>query len=176
MNRGKFKFLLTLAIALVLMLLTIGIVVKFRQQAAIKQRVSELPIFCMKSVDSTTYCTSEISKATPVLLMYFHPECDLCATEATQLYANAGKLSEVSVVMVTNASYAQALQFYNEYQLFEVPTLRILLDTEDSFHSYVGATGVPTTFVYGRQHVLKKKYSGEVKVSTLLNVIFSDEQ
>lgn len=108
-------------------------------------------------------------KGMPVVIVYFHPECEHCHYEAQALRLNKDALLNTQLVMITHDdSLARVNQFVNQHQLYDLEFIDILLDKNDAFYNTFGTTTVPSVFIYDSKRQLQKKYLGETKPEAII--------
>jgi peroxiredoxin len=125
----------------------------------------------MKEITGTQFCSNNIPVETPVLLMYFHPECDICSNEIKQFIEYKDSFYKINILLITNAQQDKSIKFYAAHSLFEIMNLKLLLDEDNMFQTYFGTSLVPSSFLYNNKHELVKTFQGEVKAETLINYL-----
>ena len=108
----------------------------------------------------------------PTIIMYFHPECEHCQYEASEIGKQAAEFGKANMVLITpDDSIPRIDEFTMKYHLWEVDNLVILLDRAKAFKKYFGTTVVPSVFIYGPDKNLIKMYKGEIQMNAILGCI-----
>ena len=84
--------------------------------------------------------------------MYFHPECDLCHAKAQQIQQNAFNTKDVQWILVSYAARDSINKFAETYHLADISAMSLLMDSQFSLYDRLKVTGIPTSFIYNRQH------------------------
>ena len=156
-------------IAAVFLFLLGGSVFLLKQKHDFKQSIADIPEFCLQQVvDSLLFCNTQLVKDNPVILMYFHPECDFCQTEAIQIQQNAGNTGDIQWVLVSYAEKDSLQKFMEVHQLVDVPNLVMLMDSQFILYNHLWVKSIPTSYVYDRQHRLVKIIHGIERFENLL--------
>jgi len=108
----------------------------------------------------------------PTVIVYFHPECEHCQYEASEIGKQAERFGKVNMIMVTPDDSTKRVEaFAIKYRLWEVDNLAILLDRKNQFKNQFGASVIPSVFIYGSNKKLLKMYKGETKIDAIINSI-----
>ncbi len=136
---------------------------------------SSIPAFSLMEVDSTTiFNTKDIPGGTPVVLMYFSPECEHCQKMTEALLQNMDSLKNVQFVMLTSLPFNLMKTFYEYYKIANYKNITMGRDYDFFFSRHFGSNYVPYLAVYDRNKKLLKVYDGGTKVSTLIQVVNSN--
>ena len=100
-------------IAVVFFLLIGGIISKRQKASEQFARISALPDFTIPTIDGSLFNTSEISEG-PLLITYFHPECEHCQYEISSLANSNIPDSGVKILLVSYAGSQQIRSFMGE--------------------------------------------------------------
>ncbi len=106
----------------------------------------------------------------PMVVIYFHPECEHCQYEAQALRLNKEAFVNTQIIMITNDdSLSRLNQFVKQYQLWDLEAIDILMDKNDAFYKFFGTSIFPSVFIYDRNRQLQNKYLGETKPEAILS-------
>jgi thiol-disulfide isomerase/thioredoxin len=134
-----------------------------------------IPGFNLMEVDSTTiFNTKDIPSGTPVILMYFSPECEHCQHLTEALLKNMDSLKNVQFVMLTSLPFGLMKNFYQYYKIANYKNITMGRDYDFFFSRHFGSQYVPYLAVYDRNKKLMKVYDGGTKVSTLIQLVNSN--
>lgn len=163
------------AFVVVLFLLVGGIVNKREKACEQLARISSLPDFTIPTIDGSLYNTSEISEG-PVLITYFHPECEHCQYEISSLAKSNIPESGVKILLVSYASRAQIRSFMGKYDIKNDSTFHILSDTAFIFSKLFNTDVIPSNFIYNEDLRLVKILKGETNIETITKYLQSGNQ
>lgn len=108
----------------------------------------------------------------PIVIIYFHPECEHCRYEAAEIGQHAGDFEKCQLIMVTpDDSLPRIEAFCEQYQLGEVDNIEILTDKHNRFREVFGKTAIPSVFIYNSGGKLVRVFSGETKTEAIINSI-----
>ena len=137
-----------------------------------RRTIAVIPEFCLlQVVDSFPFCSAQLDKGKPVIMMYFHPECDFCHVKAQYLQkTSANGVGDIQWIMVSYAEKDSLIQFIETYNLDEISGLTVLLDSQLSLYDRLQVAGIPTSFIYDRRHRLVAVKRGETKLETMIRL------
>lgn len=105
----------------------------------------------------------------PIVIIYFHPECELCQYEAQEIIQNAEAFKDYQLIFITpDDSIPRIGQFCQEYHLWELENLEVLLDRNNKFKETFGKAILPSIYIYNKQGILAKTYLGETKPGAII--------
>jgi len=136
------------------------------------QTIAVLPDFCLpQAVDSTLFCSTQIAKDKPVLLMYMHPECDHCHRNAQQIQQKALNASDIQWVLVSYAAKDSLIKFMETYRLIDIQGLVVLMDSQLSLYDRLHVEYIPTSYIYNSRHrLVTVKRGAAIKLDKLIQL------
>jgi hypothetical protein len=156
-------FVLTAAIAF----LIFNTISKIHNQKYFADKIKKLPDFSFLSLDNTSFSSSEIKEG-PALIVHFHPECEHCKNEISELLKSNIWQSGTTVILVSNAIQDSVIQFLNKFSARGKEGLITLIDTGYVFGDIFGKDIIPSNFLYDRELNLIDVLYGEYKIETIL--------
>lgn len=133
-------------------------------------RIQTLPSVLFKSLSETPVNLHDFDQTTPLVIIYFHPECEHCRYEAQEIGQNAPAFHHFQLVMITpDDSLQRVEEFCSEYHLWELENLEILLDTENQFKKVFGNAVIPSVYIYATNRKLIKNFFGETKPEAIIH-------
>jgi len=106
------------------------------------------------------------------VIIYFHPECEHCQYEASEIGKQAQGFYNANVIMISPDDSSERLEsFAIRYRLWEVENLTILLDRDNQFKKQFGQSVIPSVFIYGSDKHLRKSYKGETRIDAIIKYI-----
>jgi len=133
------------------------------------ERVQTLQHVCFESLTGGQICVDEFDSRKPTVIIYFHPECEHCQYEASEIGKQAEEFEKANMILVTpDDSVKRVEAFAVKYHLWEVDNLTVLLDRNHQFLKSFGTAVFPSVFIYGADKKLVKMYKGEVKMEAII--------
>jgi len=153
------------------------IVQTYRHKKVTEQQIQALPHACFESLAGKTVCIDEFNPEKPLVLVYFHPDCEHCQYEAQEIGQNAATFSNCQLVMITHDDSLQRVKnFCENNHLWEVDNIEVLIDNADQFKTVFGKAVIPSVYIYGTDRKLKKQYLGETRIDLVLAEIPANEK
>ena len=161
-------FILTLAF------LVFGIARKTKERGLRDEQISRLPSFSFTSLDGTSFHSESITEG-PVLIVKFHPECEHCQYEISELMKSKIPDSGVRILLISSAERDVVRKFLEQFNIDEKQGVIPLLDTAFIFNEIFGKDIVPSNYIYNKELKLVKTLFGEYKIETILNYLEKGE-
>lgn len=174
MKRKKILILAYLLISGIVFLLFYGFAGKLKTIKTVESRIKYLPEFSFNTLDGEKFRSCDIKKG-PLVIIYFHPECEHCQYEISELVKHKDLIENCNFILVSNADPKSVENFCLELKLDNYPEIRLLLDKDYSFSEIFGAGYVPSTYLYDYELRLLKFYKGEVNPDILIKYFSSDK-
>lgn len=135
-------------------------------------RVQSLTHVYFESLTGGQICVDEFDAQKPTVIIYFHPECEHCQYEASEIGKQAEQFEKANMILITPDDSTKRIEaFATKYHLWEVDNLTILLDRNMQFKNQFGTSIFPSVFIYGSDKKLLKIYKGEIKIDAIINSI-----
>jgi thiol-disulfide isomerase/thioredoxin len=148
---------------------------RLKKENVAAERIKHLPEFSLTDINSNSFTTAEIKEG-PLLIVYFHPECEHCQYEISELFRSSLLESDIKLMLVSNAPRDSIGCFLENYSLKKTTGIWTLVDTAFVFNDIFGMQVVPSVFLYNRNLDLINAFYGECKIETILNRFKSSEQ
>jgi cytochrome oxidase Cu insertion factor (SCO1/SenC/PrrC family) len=130
-----------------------------RIESALAQIPSQLPEFGMTLSNGRYFRSAELQKNTPVLLIYFAPDCDHCHTLMNELFQRANDFKPATVLLVTYKPVAELSAFEQAYKAFEYPFIKVGTEGTGFFlRQFYKIQQTPFTALYNRKGQLVSSY------------------
>ena len=154
--------------------LVFGITRKTKEKALMEEQISKLPSFSFVMLDNTVYNSDNIKEG-PVLIVRFHPECEHCQYEISELLKSKIPDSGIKVLLISDAERNIVISFLNQFNISEKQKIIPLLDTAFVFGEIFGKDIVPSTYIYNKDLELVEVLPGEYKIETILSYLEEGE-
>jgi peroxiredoxin len=149
--------------------LTYQIIKGFNEKKEAERRIQNLPQAEFVSLTGEEVNLHDFDPGKPMVIVYFHPECDHCHYEAKEIGQNAAAFNHCQVVLVTSDDSLKRVEnFYNEYHLWELTNIEVLLDPYNRFKKVFGKAVVPSVYIYNSNRKLKRQFLGETKPEAII--------
>lgn len=132
------------------------------------EKIQTLQHACFASLTGGQICIDEFDSNKPTVIIYFHPECEHCQYEASEIGKQAEQFGKANMILITPDDSTKRIEaFAVKYHLWEVDNLTILLDRNSQFKNQFGTSVFPSVFIYGFDKKLLKMYKGETKIEVI---------
>ncbi len=158
-----------------LVLLIYGIFIRRAEAEKAADRIKTLPELVLTDIRGDTVMTSQIHTG-PVLITFFHPECDHCKYEISSILGSTLIGSQVTVLLVSYASKSEIISFMRQFDIDGSSTLHILHDPDHMLVDLFRADAMPSNYIYNDNLQLVKIYKGTTKPEALMRYLFSDDK
>jgi hypothetical protein len=165
--------LVTLFFSLCILFLISGIVNKVHEHDRSTKKISKFPSFTFTTLDNKPFNSSDI-KSGPILLIRFHPECEHCQYEISELFKSIIPTTGIKIIMISSAPVDTVTKFLNNYKYKNYSSVIPLLDLSYTFEEIFGRSSIPSNYIYNEELKLVKILEGEVKIETLLKYLEID--
>jgi hypothetical protein len=163
------KIILTILLvvfSLSMIFLISGVINKILKERRINEKIAFLPTFSFSTLTKDDFHSSEIKRG-PVLIVRFHPECEHCQYEISQIF-KSDIPNLVSKAVLISSDYPDSIsKFLEQFNFSDYPSVIALADTSDSFSNFFGKDIVPSNYIYNKDLKLVKVLYGEVKTETI---------
>lgn len=121
----------------------------------------DLPKFSFYDAGGKVFTQANIKPGTPVIVVYFDPDCDHCNKQAQLIKAEITKFAGVQMVWVAFPASMEAITAFGKKYF---PTqfgnsFYFLRDNDYTFDRSFGYSEAPSIYVYNKARKLVKSYS-----------------
>jgi hypothetical protein len=137
--------------------------------------IKNLPHLRMIALDSSTrFLPEDVPPGSPVIIIYFDPDCEHCQRETIDLIQHRSEIEPAKVYMVANNATHDSLQrFYRQNRLEQSSNILIGEDYNYSFFKVFKPSTVPYIIIYNSNQQLVKIYEGEADIHSIIASIRS---
>jgi len=169
-----FKAILIAVISIIGGFLTYQTIKGYNEKKEAEKRIQTLPQAEFVSLTGKEVNLHDFDPEKPMVIIYFHPECDHCHYEAREIGQNAAAFRHCQVVMVTSDDSLKRVEnFCAEYHLWELNNIEVLHDPNHRFKKVFGKAVVPSVYIYNSNRKLKRYFPGETKPEAIISEINS---
>lgn len=102
-----------------------------------------------------------------VLLVQFSPDCENCQIEAEQIVKRND--TATCFIFSSNAPLKSIGVFIDKYELRSIKNCLVVFDEGNHIARMIDCHTIPSFILYDKNHALKKKFCGSIKLSILLD-------
>jgi len=161
-------------IVLFVSFLVTGISRKLQNQKLVAEKIAKFPVFSFMTLSKGSFNSADIKKG-PMLIVHFHPECEHCQYEISEILKSNIPASFNYVILISSAhpDSIKSFLYRNKYQ--DYPSVIFLADTSYNFDDTFGSGIIPSSYIYNRKLILAKVIHGEVKAEAILKYLNESE-
>lgn len=163
------KILLILPIGL-LSLLIVGTMVKKVRVEAATEKIRIFPDFVVKDINGNMFYSAQIASG-PLLITFFHPECDHCRYEISSLCTSGLLDNHLRILLVSSADSQVITTFMQEIEIPVEANLHFITDSNFKLANMFSAEIIPSNYIYNDSLQLVKVFKGATKPETLLRYL-----
>jgi peroxiredoxin len=105
------------------------------------------------------------------LLIYFNTHCDFCQFEIEELSKRLPEFENTEIILVSAEPIDSIRPFMQTLGFHSYPGAGAYHCSYDTLNKYFGQLAAPTTFVYGTNNKLVKRFNGATRIDDLLQVV-----
>ena len=172
------KILLGVVVVVFILLtafLITGVIRKFHNKTLVKEKIATLPSFSFMTLTNKVFNSSEINEG-PLLIVRFHPECEHCRYEISEILKSNIPFSYDKVILISSAHPDSLRRFFDQFNYSDSPSVIALIDTSYTFGDIFGNDVVPSNYIYNKELNLVKVIYGEVKTGTISKYLNGDKK
>ena len=124
------------------------------------------PNISVTLIDNSTFNISDTRKNLSII--FFNPGCNHCENEAEEISKYRNKLSTSEILMVSLSPRDSIKAYAKRHKLEGIPNIHFATDSLAKATILFGVQSIPTTFIYGSDGKLRKRFNGEVSIKALL--------
>ncbi|MDJ1499799.1 TlpA disulfide reductase family protein [Xanthocytophaga agilis] len=138
------------------------------QQTSVETK-PKLPNFQVMDLEKKLISISQLPQNRPTIVFFFHPDCEHCQAEATELQKYTDRFVNTNFLMITWDEIPKIRAFMQKYKL-KAPITAYKVDNNTLFQTY-GVLRLPAVYIYNSQNELVQQFNGEAKIEAILNYI-----
>jgi len=157
-----------------LIFLIAGIMTKKVKAEQAAEKIRTLPELVMKDIWGNSVATDKILSG-PLLITFFHPECDHCKYEISSLISTDWIDSQLTILLVSYAKVDDIQSFIQEVGNIEALNMHILHDPDFRMSDLYRADVLPSNFIYDKELKLAKVFKGATKPETIFKYLHGND-
>jgi thiol-disulfide isomerase/thioredoxin len=151
--------------------LSYKIIAKVKSKNELSKITLNMPEFKFYDLLHNPFTKDSLHAGTETMIIYFNPNCEHCQYEAEEIVKNAALLNKTIILFITNAADNDINKFDSIYHLSHFPFIKILKDSTNNFTKNFGKGIIPTTLFYDCKGKMIKRFTGEVKIDAIINLL-----
>ncbi|QGY43529.1 redoxin domain-containing protein [Maribellus comscasis] len=168
--RKFYKGIIIAIISVIGGFLTYQVIEDYSEKKEVEKQTQILPDASFNSLSGIPVNLHDFNQTQPLVIIYFHPECEHCQYEAQEIGQNAYAFNHCQLVMVTPDDSLQRVEnFCSDYHLWELDNCEVLLDTKNRFQKVFGKAIIPSVYIYATNRKLITHFLGETKSEAIIN-------
>jgi len=164
--KKRMAILSIVILAIVFLLLLCGIYFRKIKAEQAADRIEILPGFTLPTMNGELFNSGNITSG-PILITYFHPECEHCQYEISSILSSKLPEEDLNIILISNADPNQVELFVRQFDFKNDPRLWILYDSSQVFSRIFGTEIIPSNYIYDSDRHLVKIVKGEITVETI---------
>lgn len=159
---------------IMLCVLIYSIVTRLEEKKVASVLTQSLPEFEMPTLNNRNVSNLNLKNDTPVILFFFHSECEYCQHEAQEIEKKIELFSKTQILFISAEELETIKRFSIEYKLYNHDNIYFMADRDGQFASRIEATTNPYILIYDSKHKLLKRFKGQTKPEAILNLLQID--
>jgi len=151
-----------------------GIFIRKAKAEKTADRIKRLPDLILTDIKGDTVRTNQIHSG-PLLITFFHPECDHCRYEISSFIASDLLDEHFTALFVSYADEGEIHSFMQQLDIPDAPNLHIFHDPDFNLSDLFGADIMPSNFLYNDNLQLVKVFKGSTRPETILKYLYGHE-
>lgn len=152
-----------------------GIFIRKAKAERAAERIKTLPDLVLVDIHGGTFRTDQIHSG-PLLITFFHPECDHCKYEISSLLNSGLRDSLLTILLVSYADRSEILSFMQQFDIGDTSTLHIVHDPEFRMSDLFRADVMPSNFIYNDSLQLVRIIKGSTRPEAFIRLMFNDDK
>ncbi len=134
-------------------------------------RHPEIPSFSLLTTDSTWFGRQNLPDKTPIVIIYFSPDCGHCKAKAQLLYDKKDSLSTIFFVWASYHSVPELKAFAETYGLATCSNVKVGRDTRFFIPAYYKARVTPYIAIYNSHGLFAKEFREGARLQDIVDAI-----
>lgn len=131
-----------------------------------------LPSFTMQLTNGKIIASREMLTTTPLLLIYFSPDCEHCQKLIKEILLKKDQFKKVNILLLTFFPLKDAINFENNYSIKVYPNITVATETHPLYlRKYYNLQHTPFTALFDNKGKLIIFYKDETPLDGLINLI-----
>lgn len=141
------------------------------EKKTIEDQIRQIPKLELNTLEGASVSLYSFDNEVRIIVLYFNTRCAFCQFELKELKRRVPEFIDTEIVLISAEPLDTLRPFDNKLQFDLYPNAGIYHCPYDTLYKYFGKLIAPTTFIYGTDKKLLKKFKGATRIDDMLSVI-----
>jgi peroxiredoxin len=166
MKAGKY-----IVVALIVLIIIFSTYILTRKNEKVEKDKSlflTIPSFSLTDINGKFISESSLENNKSTLFLFFDPECENCREEFEQIKKYRDSSPDCNMFFVSILPEENIRKFLQEIDFQPTENMLFLTDAKAELLHKMDIKVIPSALIYNKERNLVKRYTGQVKVETLI--------
>ena len=130
-----------------------------------------IPAFKIVQTNGTNYTKDSLPAETPLIIMYFSPDCGHCQIQTKEMLDSMQYLQSVTIMLVAYKKMEELIEFSNHYELSKFTNIHIGRDPKYFLPSFFNVKFTPFIAIYNKKGEFVKAFEQGASVLEMRNYL-----
>lgn len=167
--------LMLLAVLLGLIIVLIGGILHKKAKAEeAADKIKRLPDLVLTDLCGKSFRSNQVTFG-PLIITFFHPECDYCRYEISSLLRSGLLDNDLTVLFISYADKSEIQSFVDNLGMAEISNLHVIHDADYRISELFHADIMPSNYIYDDSLRLVKVFKGSTRPETILKYLTGND-
>ncbi len=142
-----------------------------KTKTELKLKTEQIPFFNFNTLEGELFSINNLQKGKPLIIIYFSPECGLCAKSGKLFYKFRKLYKNCQVLFVSSDSNKKIISYIKKYNLNKISNITFLTTSERRFFETFKESSTPSYFFYNSKGKHIKTINDNVPAKIILRYI-----
>jgi thiol-disulfide isomerase/thioredoxin len=167
--KKKFRYVVAVCNVLIICFIWYVSYIQISKKKNLYEKIIELPKVELFPLSGNVVYLNEFNFDERILFMYFNSGCDLCQFELEELEKHMPEFENTMILLVSSEPFNSLRKLENQFLNYS--NVEIFQCPFDSVQKYFGKVYLPTTFIYGIDGKLLKRFNGPTRIDEMIIVL-----
>lgn len=144
---------------------------KIAEKNTLAKQYMQVPVLELGNLEGGFELLNGLGRDINKVIIYFNTHCDFCQFELKELEKKVPEFENTEIILVSAEPLDSLREFNQDLEFDLYPNAGIYHCPYDTLQKYFGKLVAPTTFIYGADKILLKKFNGATRIDDMLDVI-----
>jgi hypothetical protein len=130
-----------------------------------------IPAFKIVQTNGTNYTKDSLPAETPLIIMYFSPDCGHCQIQTKEMLDSMQYLQSATIMLVAYKKMEELIEFSNHYELSKFTNIHIGRDPKYFLPSFFNVKFTPFIAIYNKKGEFVKAFEQGASVLEMRNYL-----
>lgn len=136
-------------------------------------KVPHIPPFAILQTDSVWFYKKDLPKNTPIVIIYFSPDCSHCQWEVKEIIDSMQYFQKAFFVLGAYKNMGEIKEFNEKYKVSTMPNMRIGRDTSYFLPQFYKVKFTPFIAVYDEDGNFMKAFPQGAQIAELKALLYN---